>query len=86
MRGGLWAATWKICQKYWLFGPHGNKKLGKYTQNIEKSLILDSSLGRGSPGGEKYHLANYELKPEIATNGSWRRMAYGPLEYGYKVK
>jgi hypothetical protein len=23
---GLWAATWKICQKYWLFGPQYNKK------------------------------------------------------------
>jgi hypothetical protein len=33
----------------------------------------------------KYHLANYKLKPEIATDGSWRRMAYAPLEYGYKV-
>jgi hypothetical protein len=43
---GLWAATWKICQKYGLFGPQYDKKLGKYTPNIEKSLIFDSSLGR----------------------------------------
>ncbi len=33
----------------------------------------------------KHHLANYELKPETAIDGSWRRMAYAPLEYGYKV-
>jgi hypothetical protein len=32
----------------------------------------------------KHHLANYELKPETAIDGSWRRMAYAPLEYGYK--
>ncbi len=43
----LWAATWKFCQKYRLFGPHDNKNLKKYTQNIEKSLILDSSFGHG---------------------------------------
>jgi hypothetical protein len=30
----------------WLFGPLNNKKLKKYTQNIEKSLNLDSSFGR----------------------------------------
>jgi hypothetical protein len=23
----LWAATWKICQKYWLFGPQYTEKL-----------------------------------------------------------
>jgi hypothetical protein len=46
---GLWAATLKIIQKYWLFGPQYNKKLRKYTQNIEKSLILDPSLGH-TPG------------------------------------
>jgi hypothetical protein len=28
------------------FGPQYNKKLKKYTQNTEKSLIPDSSLGR----------------------------------------
>jgi hypothetical protein len=43
---GIWAANWKICQKYWLFGPYYNKKLRKYTQNREKSLILNWSLGR----------------------------------------
>jgi hypothetical protein len=32
--------------QYGLFGPQYDKKLGKYTPNIEKSLILDSSLGR----------------------------------------
>jgi hypothetical protein len=35
-----------FAQKYRLFGSHNNKNLKKYTQNIEKSLILDSSLGR----------------------------------------
>jgi hypothetical protein len=44
------AATWKICQKYGLFGPQYDKKLGKYTQNIEKSLILNLSLSCGFAG------------------------------------
>jgi hypothetical protein len=43
---GLWAATWKFCQNYRLFGPHDIENLKKYTQNVEKSLIFDSSLGR----------------------------------------
>jgi hypothetical protein len=43
---GLWATIWKNCQKHKLSVPHYNKKLRKYTQNIEKSLILDSILGR----------------------------------------
>jgi hypothetical protein len=33
---GLRAATWKICQKCWIFGPNNNKKLRKYAQNIKK--------------------------------------------------
>jgi hypothetical protein len=43
---GLWAATWKFCLKYWLFGPQYTEKLKKYTQNYEKLLILNSKLGR----------------------------------------
>jgi hypothetical protein len=45
---GLGAATWKVCLKYWLFGPQYTEKLKKYTQNYEKSLILNSRLGRKS--------------------------------------
>ncbi len=41
----LWAATWKFFQNYRLFGPHDNENLMKYPQNVEKSLILASSLG-----------------------------------------
>jgi hypothetical protein len=33
-------------QNYSFFGPHDNKNLKKHTQNVERSLILDSSLGR----------------------------------------
>jgi hypothetical protein len=36
----------KILPNYRVFGPHDSKNLKKYTQNVEKSLILDSSLGR----------------------------------------
>jgi hypothetical protein len=43
---GLWAATRKFSLKYRLFGPHDDKNLKKYTQNIEKSLILDLSSSR----------------------------------------
>jgi hypothetical protein len=43
--------TWKFCQKYGLLGRIIAKNWGNIetiTQNIEKSLILDSSLGRGN--------------------------------------
>jgi hypothetical protein len=43
-----------------LFGPHNNKNLKKYTQNVEKSLILDSSLGR-----RKFFLARRLATPDL---------------------
>jgi hypothetical protein len=36
----------KFCQNYRQKGPHDSKNLKKYTQNIKKWLIFDSSLGR----------------------------------------
>jgi hypothetical protein len=52
-RTGLANPNWSLGRnlpnspKISTFGPQNYKKLGKYTQNIEKSTILDSSLGRG---------------------------------------
>ncbi len=64
--------------------------LRKSQNEICHSVLEWNPQGRRSRGRPKATwrrtvLANYELKPEIATDGSWRRMAYAPVEHGYKV-
>jgi hypothetical protein len=85
---GLWAATWKICQKYWLFGPQYDKKLGKYTQNNEKSLILDLSLGR-----RIFYLDRGLASPDLLSEESTTKVSasnskeiYSKLEKGKSEK
>jgi hypothetical protein len=39
------------------------------------------SRGRPKATWKRTVLANYELKPETAIDGSWRRMAYAPMDF-----
>jgi hypothetical protein len=41
---GLWAATWKFCLKYKLFGPH-DKKNWKNTPKISKKAVFRFEFG-----------------------------------------
>jgi hypothetical protein len=51
-----------------------------------KDILTEFLIPHGVPWldrthSRKHHLANYELKPEITADGSYRWMAYAPLEY-----